>query len=127
MMIQQNIITSTSQPIEVHKTRIRNYNTILSIALILVITLVLSLYVYQASVLYTTQLAIQNSEQEYARQERLNAEALILLAQTQSMETMIHRAQSSGYGPPKANQIKYVNIDNGEPVFVKAKEIATRQ
>ena len=126
-MIQQNIITSTSQPIEVHKTRIRNYNTILSIALILVITLVLSLYVYQASVLYTTQLAIQNSEQEYARQERLNAEALILLAQTQSMETMIHRAQSSGYGPPKANQIKYVNIDNGEPVFVKAKEIATRQ
>ncbi len=126
-MIQQNIIASTSQPIEIHKARIRSHNTILSIIVILGITLILSLYVYQASALYMTRLAIHSSEQDYARQQRLNAESLILLARTQSMETMIHRAQSSGYGPPKADQIKYVNIDNGQPSFVRIHEVAARE
>ncbi len=118
-MIQQNAITSSSQPIEAHQARIRNYNTFFMILLIVGITLILSLYVYQASALYATQLAIEASHQEYARHQRLNAEALILLSQTQSMEAMVRRAQASGYGPPKADQIKYVRIHDNATAFVQ--------
>ena len=121
-MIQQNVITSSAQPVEAHKAKIRNNNTILAVMLILGITLMLSLYVYQASILYTTRLEIQAKEQEYARHERLNAEALVLLARTQSMEEMVRRAQASGYGPPKQNQIKYVYIDNGALVSTQSNE-----
>jgi hypothetical protein len=126
-MIQQNIITSNTQPIEAHKARIRTHNTLIFILLILGATLMLSLYVYQASVLYATQLEIQNRQQEYARQERLNAESLAFYAQTQSMEAMVRRARASGYGPPKANQIKYVRYENGAPAFVKTNEVAARR
>ena len=126
-MIQQNIITSSAHPIEARKTKSRNSNTILAVLLILGITLMLSLYVYQASVIYTTQLAIQAKEQEYARHERLNAEALTMLARTQSMDEMVRRAQASGYGPPKANQIKYVYIHDGALVSAPANEVAARR
>ncbi len=126
-MIQQNVITSNTQPIEAHKARIRTHNTLIIILLILGATLMLSLYVYQASVLYATQLQIKHKQQEYARQERLNAESLAFYAQTQSMEEMVRRAHASGYGPPKTNQIKYVRYDNGASAFVKNNEIAARR
>ena len=127
-MIQQNIITSGAQPIEAHKTNIRSSNTLFAVMLILGVTLLLSLYVYQTSVIYTTQLEIQAKEQEYARQERLNAEALAYLARTQSMEEMVRRARASGYGPPKANQITYVNVENGQSISSnRSNEVAARQ
>ena len=126
-MIQQNVITSSTQPIEAHKARIRTHNTLITILLILGATLMLSLYVYQASVLYATQLEIKNSQQDYARQERLNAESLAFYAQTQSMEAMVRRARASGYAPPRSNQIKYVRYDNGAPAFIKTNEIAARR
>ncbi len=125
MMIQQNAITSTRPPVAAKKARVRNGNAILAILLILGVTLMLGLYVYQASVLYTTQLAIQDKEQEYARHQRLNAEALILLAQTQSMASMVNRAESSGYRPPSAKQIRYVRIDDGVSAFIPGHEVAT--
>jgi len=126
-MIQQNVITSTSRPIEVQKTKITNYNTILAIAIILGITIILSLYVYQSSALYLTERAIYNSEQAYARQMRLNNEALALLAQTQSMENMVRRAQAMGYAPPTAEQIKYVYIEPSDNALVTINETSTRQ
>jgi len=117
-MIQQNAIASTAKPAESHKAKIKNTNTLLAVLLILGATVMFSLYVYQASVLFATQMQIQNKQLEYARQERLNAEALVLLSQSQSMDAMVRRAQASGYGPPKADQIKYVYIQNGSPTFV---------
>jgi hypothetical protein len=130
MMIQQNVITSHTQPVEVHKARIRHRDTLIAIMLILGVTLMLSLYVYQASVLYATRLSIESARQDYARQERLNAESLAFYAQTQSMEAMVRRARASGYGPPQASQIKYVRFDDGGPAFVQtdnSREVATRQ
>jgi hypothetical protein len=115
-MIQQNAITSGSHSIEARQARSRNYNTLLAILLILGVTLMLSLYVYQTSALYATQLAIQAKQHEYARHQRLNAEALILLAQTESMEAMVRRARASGYGPPGPDQIKYVRINDGAAI-----------
>ena len=118
MMIQQNAIASTARPAEAHKTRIKNTNTLLAVLVILGATVMFSLYVYQASILFTTQTQIQKKQMEYARQERLNAEALVLLARTQSMDTMVRRAQNSGYAPPEASQIKYVFMRNGAPTFI---------
>ncbi len=126
-MIQQNVITSSAQAIEARKTKSRNNSVILALLLILGITLLLSLYVYQASVLYTTQLAIQAKGQEYARHERLNAEALTMLARTQSMDEMVRRARASGYGPPKPSQIKYVYIHDGALSTAPANQVAARR
>jgi len=126
-MIQQNIITSSAHAIEAPKTHSRNSSALLAALLILGVTLMLSLYVYQASVIYTTQLAIQVREQEYARRERLNAEALTLLARTQSMNEMVRRARTSGYGPPKASQIKYVYIHDDFLGSTPANEVAARR
>ena len=125
MMIQQNAITSTTPPMAAKKTRIRHGNAIIAIVLILGATLMLSLYVYQASVLYTTQLAIQAREQEYARHQRLNVESLVLLAESENMAAMVERAKLSGYGPPKAHQIRYVRIKDGAPTFAQSREVAT--
>ena len=118
MMIQQNAIASTARPAEAHQARIKNTNTLLAVLVILGATVMFSLYVYQASILFTTQAKIQAKQQEYARQERLNAEALVLLARTQSMDTMVRRAQNSGYAPPQTSQIKYVFMRNGAPTFI---------
>jgi hypothetical protein len=119
MMIQQNAIASTVQPIEVRKNRIKNTNTLLAVLLILGATLMFSLYVYQASVIFSTEMAIKNKQMEYARQERLNAESLVMLAQTQSMESMVRRAEASGYQPPETKQVKYVFMRNGKPIFAQ--------
>jgi len=124
-MIQQNVITSTTQPIESHKARIRAHNTIFAIIVILGITLILSLYVYQASALYAVNLSIKHSEYEYARQQRLNAEALTMLAQTQSMETMVERVKSAGYTQPTAEQIKYVKLSGPSNHYLKVSEATT--
>jgi hypothetical protein len=118
-MIQQNAIASTVQPIEVRKNRIKNTNTLLAVLLILGATLMFSLYVYQASVIFSTEMAIKNKQMEYARQERLNAESLVMLAQTQSMESMVRRAEASGYQPPEAKQVKYVFMRDGRPIFAQ--------
>ncbi len=126
-MIQQNVITSNTQPIERHKARVRTHNALILILLILGATIMLSLYVYQTSALYAAQLEIRVKQQDYARQERLNAESLAFYAQTQSMEAMVRRARASGYGPPAPDQIKYVRYNNGAPAFVKNNEVAVRR
>ena len=125
-MIQQNAITSPSQTLTARQARIRSYNTILTILLILGITLILSLYLYQISAIYATQLTIQDKQLEYARHQRLNAEALVLLAQTQSMESMVRRARGAGYGPPQADQIRYVRINESATLFARNDAPANR-
>ncbi len=124
MMIQQNAIASTIQPVEIHKNRIKNTNTLLAVLLILGATLMFSLYVYQASVLFSTEMAIKNKQMEYARQERLNAEALVMLAQTQSVESMVRRAEASGYRPPESKQVKYVFMQDGSPTFAQNRAVS---
>ncbi len=107
-MFRQNIIASHTQPIELHKARIRNHNALIAILAILGVTIMFSFYVYQASVLYSTQLAIQAEQQHYARQQRQKAEALVLYAQTKSISTMVRRAQSSNFAPPQPGQITFI-------------------
>jgi len=126
-MIQQNVITSNAQPITAGQTRVRIHSALIVIMLIISLTLMFSLYVYQASEIYNAQLALEAQKQDYASHERLNANALALYAQTQSMDEMIRRAQASGYGPPKAGQIKYVRLNDGAPNFVKSNAVASRR
>lgn len=125
-MIQHNAITSQVKPVEIHRTRIQVQNTLLIIAFIVGMTLLFSLYVYQASIVYTTQQQLIAQQQAYARNQRLNNEALVLYAQTQSMSEMVRRARASGYGPAQASQIKYVRIENGNPIFVDSAQVARR-
>jgi len=127
MMIQQNVITSNAHPITAGQTRIRIHRTLVIMMLIMSLTLMFSLYVYQASVIYNAQLTLEAQKETYASHERLNASALVLYAQTQSMDEMIRRAQASGYGPPKASQIKYVRLNNGSPSFVQSNAVASRR
>jgi hypothetical protein len=126
-MIQQNIISSPTQPIELQKTKIRNQNTLIVILLTLGVALLFSLYVYQAASLYSSKLTLAAKEQAFARTERLNAEALVYYAQTNSMETMVRRASNAGFGPAEASQFQYVYIRQPAVTLMPSNEIVARQ
>ena len=126
-MIQRNAISSTTQPIELQKIKIRNQNSLLAILFILGMTLLLSLYVYQAAAIFQMRTTFETKQQEFARTERLKAEALTFYAQTRSMETMTHRAERSGFGPPEADQFQYVKVNQTLTIRVPENATTARQ
>ena len=113
MVIQQNAITSEASTSVASQTRIQFHRAALIILLIVGITILLSLYVYQASVNYTVQMRIEGKKQEYAREQRVLATKLQLLGESQSIEAMVSRAKAAGYQPPQPSQIRYVRKDGG--------------
>ena len=112
MVFQQNAISSEAPAST--RTRIHFHRTMLAVLLIAGITLLLSLYVYQASVNYSAQMQIQRKKQEYAQEQRLLAAKLQTYGAAQSIEKMAQRAKAAGYAPPKPSQIRYVLKDTGK-------------
>jgi len=113
MVFQQNAIASKTRTTAAPKARVQLHRSVLAILLIAGITLLLSLYVYQASVNYTIQYRIEEKKLEYAREQRLLATKLQMLGESQSINAMVTRAKTSGYGPPEPSQIRFVWEDTG--------------
>ena len=113
MVVQHNAISPEAQPLAAHYAGIRFHRALLALLVIAGVTILLGLYVYQASVRYQLQLDIRRTEQEYAREQRLLTMKLQQYAEAQSMEEIVQRARAAGYRPPTTAQIRYVKIDNG--------------
>ncbi|NOX62507.1 MAG: hypothetical protein GXP42_11280 [Chloroflexi bacterium] len=88
--------------------RTRPQQTILAIALIVGVTLVLCLYLYQTSRITVTEYTITSLQSEYQRLQRENANLLAQYAEAQSLRQMDERALKAGYGP--ASDVRYVEI-----------------
>ncbi len=113
MVIQHNAISPEAQPLAAQYAGIRFHRALLTLLVIAGITILLSLYVYQASVHHQLQLDILRTEQDYAREQRLLTLKLQQYAEAQSMEEVVQRARAAGYRPPTSSQIRYVRVDNG--------------
>ncbi|HHB91381.1 MAG TPA: hypothetical protein ENK60_08760 [Anaerolineae bacterium] len=116
MVFQQNAIASESRTAAAPQARIQFHRAVLVVLLMMGITILLSLYVYQASVNYTVELRIEQKKVEYAREQRLLAAKLQLLGESQNITTMVARARAAGYGPPEMTQIRYVREDANDPL-----------
>ncbi len=114
MYVQQRAI-ATEMPITASEqhTQVQSHRVLLAILFIMGITLMLSLYVYQAAATYAVQQHIQEKNRQYAREQRMLAQRLQEYAIIQSMDEVVHRARAAGYGPPTPSQIKYVFESTG--------------
>ncbi len=128
MYVQQHAI-ATEAPISAsqQRTRVQAHRAMLAILFIMGLTLMFSLYVYQAAATYTVEQHIQAKTRQYAREQRLLAQRLQEYAMAQSMDEVVHRARAAGYGPPKPSQIKYVFEEGTAAVAATTAPIASIQ
>ena len=129
MVIQQNAI-ATEMHAAKHATyaRLHFHRVMLVIMLIAGITLLMSLYVYQAAIKYDIQSSIEEERMAYAKEQRLLSTKLLSYAKSQSIQEMARRAQAAGYGPPKSSQLRYVWEGTGDTVtFADAARMTTAQ
>ncbi len=120
MYVQHQAI-ATDSPIAASRqhTRVQYHRALMAILFIMGITLMFSLYVYQAAATYTVEQQIEEKSRQYAREQRVLAQRLQEYAMAQSMDEVVHRAQAAGYGPPTPSQIHYV-FESMEPAPVAA-------
>jgi len=126
-MIQQNIISSPQSSVGAYQANFRLHRVMLAVLLILGATIMVSIYVYQATVIYSTQSNIQAKYAIYAQSKRAEANTLALYAKNQSMENMSRRAQAMGFGPPKSSQIKYVYVPANPAIVQSQSHIVARE
>lgn len=126
-MIQQNIISSPQRAAGAYQASFRLHRVMLAILLILGATIMVSIYVYQATVIYSAQRNIQAKYALYAQNKRAEANTLAIYAKNQSMATMTHRAQAMGFGPPKSSQIKYVRVPANPAIMQTQSHIVARE
>ncbi len=116
MVVRTTHLPAEGQILRAQESRVSLYRALLAIAMIVGLTLLLGLYVYQASLSYQVQYRIAAENQAYAREQRLLILSLTDYAAAQSMDAMVQRARAAGYGPPRPGQIRYVRLQKpGEP------------
>lgn len=97
--------------------RTRPQQAMLAILLIIGVTVVLCLYLFQTSRITVTNYGITNLQLDYARLQRENSNLLASFAFEQSMAEMKKRATSAGFGP--ITELDYVTVapeaETGQP------------
>ncbi len=112
MVVRTTHLTAEGPILRAQESRASLYRALLAIAMIVGLTLLLGLYVYQASLNYQIQHRIAAETRAYAREQRLLVLSLTEYAAAQSMDAMVQRAQAAGYGPPRPGQIRYVRLQS---------------
>lgn len=102
--------------------RTRPQQALLAILLIVGVTAVLCLYLFQISRITVTNYGITSLQQDHARLQRENSNLLASYAHEQSMAQMKKRALAAGFGPP--TETDYVTVapksESGQPATVGA-------
>lgn len=88
--------------------RTRPQQALLAILLLVGVTAVLCLYLFQASRTTVTTYGITHLQRDYARLQRENSNLLARLALEQSMTQMKKRALAAGFGP--VAELDYVAV-----------------
>lgn len=102
--------------------RTRPQQAFLGILLIIGVTAVLCLYLFQTSRITVTNFGITHLQRDYERLQRENSNMLASYAHEQSIAQMKKRALAAGFGPPA--DLEYVTIapktETGQPATVDA-------
>jgi|GEM_PF-4956918 len=96
---------------------------VLSIGLLILLTVSLCVYVYQAAQINVTGQEIVGLRAEYGRLQRENSNLLAIYAAEQSLARMEPRASAAGFGP--ATEVRYVTVFPTEGVGTVAPPAVT--
>lgn len=127
-MIQRSSLTAlrpSQRGITNRSARTKPQQAFLSIALIIGITLVLSLYLLQASKITVRNYNIRDLKVELNELQQNNANVLAELAYQQSISQMDKRAIAAGFEPPKAVLFLPVMPDQNPEQFTQQSPTST--